>query len=56
MGDSIYMFALDNDEENILSHGDTEFHNWFNYELEQIIFFLYIIIIIQNIICSKYFH
>jgi|TARA_B110001454_G_C12443570_1_gene318952 hypothetical protein len=27
MGDSIYMFALDNDEENILSHGDTEFHN-----------------------------
>lgn len=33
MGDSIYMFALDNDEENILSHGDIEFHNWFNYEI-----------------------
>ena len=33
MGDSMYMFTLDNVEETILSHGDTEYHNWFNYNI-----------------------
>jgi hypothetical protein len=26
MADSLYMYTLDNDEENILSHGDTVYH------------------------------
>jgi hypothetical protein len=32
MADSIYMFTLDTDE-NLLSHGDTQYHNWFNYDI-----------------------
>lgn len=33
MGDSMYMFTLDPIEETILSHGDTEYHDWFDYDI-----------------------
>lgn len=32
LGDSMYMYNLDNEEEFIISQGDIEFHSWFNYD------------------------
>lgn len=32
MGDSAYMWTMDNEENFIIPQGETEYHNWFNYD------------------------